>query len=93
MSFDPDREIRPNTKNSPIYGSYAAFNAGCEFKHWPEVDDVDIRKYKQHLRSKVTKSGKTGLSPASINQALATLQSFFKWLTTKRYGLQPNAER
>ncbi|MEO0504013.1 MAG: hypothetical protein AAFZ14_11865, partial [Pseudomonadota bacterium] len=34
---------------------------------------------------KPTKSGKVGLSPASVNQAIATLQSFFKWLATKRY--------
>ena len=82
--FLSDREIQPNTKKAYLR-QLRGFQCWCEFKHWPEVDDVDIRKYKEHLKSKPTKSGKVGLSPASINQALATLQSFFKWLATKRY--------
>ncbi len=79
-----DREIRPNTRKAYIR-QLRGFQAWCEFKHWGEIDDVDIRNYKAHLKSQPTKSGKIGLSPASINQALATLHSFFKWLITKRY--------
>ena len=79
-----DREIRPNTKKAYVR-QLRGFQVWCEFKHWGEIDDVDIRKYKAHLKSQPTKSGKIGLSPASINQALATIHSFYKWLTAKRY--------
>ena len=79
-----DREIRPNTQKAYIR-QLRGFQVWCEFKHWGKIDDVDIRNYKAHLKSQPTKSGKIGLSPASINQALATLHSFFKWLITKRY--------
>ena len=79
-----DREIRPNTKKAYLR-QLRGFQIWCEFKCWAEISDVDIRNYKAHLKNQPTKSGKVGLSPASINQAIATLQSFFKWLTTKRY--------
>ena len=79
-----DREIRLNTRKAYLR-QLRGFQIWCEFKHWAEVSDVDIRNYKAHLKDKPTKSGKVGLSAASINQAIATLQSFFKWLTTKRY--------
>ncbi|PZO52454.1 MAG: integrase [Phormidesmis priestleyi] len=79
-----DREIRPNTKKAYVR-QLRGFQVWCEFKHWGDMDDVDIRNYKAYLKRQPTKSGKIGLSPASINQALATLHSFFKWLTTKRY--------
>ena len=79
-----DREIRPNTKKA-YQRQLRSFQVWCEFKHWPEIDEADLRNYKAHLKTKLTKSGKVGLTPASINQALATLQSFFKWLSTKRY--------
>ena len=79
-----DREIRPNTQKAYVR-QLRSFQVWCEFKHWGDIDDVDIRNYKAHLKGKITKSGKVGLSPASINQSLATLQSFYKWLTTKRY--------
>lgn len=79
-----DREIRPNTKKAYLR-QLRGFQVWCEFKHWAEISDVDIRNYKGRLKNQPTKSGKIGLSPASINQAIATLQSFFKWLTTKRY--------
>ncbi|MEN8443646.1 MAG: tyrosine-type recombinase/integrase [Cyanobacteria bacterium J06555_13] len=79
-----DREIRPNTKKAYLR-QLRGFQLWCEFTHWGEISDVDIRRYKEHLKNQPTKSGKIGLSPASINQAIATLQSFFKWLATKRY--------
>lgn len=79
-----DREIRPNTKKA-YQRQLRGFQCWCKFKHWGEIDETDFRKYKAHLKSRPTKSGKVGLTPASINQALATLQSFFKWLSTKRY--------
>ena len=79
-----DREIRPNTKKA-YQRQLRSFQVWCEFKHWPEIDEADLRNYKTYLKTKLTKSGKVGLTPASINQALATLQSFFKWLSTKRY--------
>ena len=79
-----DREIRPNTKKA-YQRQLRSFQVWCEFKHWGDIVDVDIRNYKAYLKLQPTKSGKIGLSPASINQALATLHSFFKWLVTKRY--------
>ena len=82
--FLGDREIRPNTKKAYLR-QLRGFQVWCEFKHWAEITDVDLRKYKEHLKNKPTKSGKIGLSPASVNQAIATLQGFFKWLSTKRY--------
>ncbi|MEM6453284.1 MAG: tyrosine-type recombinase/integrase [Cyanobacteria bacterium P01_D01_bin.105] len=82
--FLGDREIRPNTKKAYLR-QLRSFQVWCEFKHWGELSDSDVSRYKAHLKSKPTKSGKVGLSPASVNQAIATLQSFFKWLATKRY--------
>jgi integrase/recombinase XerD len=79
-----DREIRPNTKKA-YERQLRLFQGWCEYKHWGDIDDVDIRNYKAHLKGQPTKLGKVGLSPASVNQALATLQGFFKWLATKRY--------
>ncbi|MEO0771293.1 MAG: phage integrase N-terminal SAM-like domain-containing protein, partial [Cyanobacteria bacterium J06649_4] len=82
--FLGDREIRPNTKKAYLR-QLRGFQVWCEFKHWGKITDSDVSRYKAHLKSKPTKSGKVGLSPASVNQAIATLQSFFKWLATKRY--------
>jgi integrase/recombinase XerD len=83
--FLSDREIRPNTKRAYLR-HLRQFQIWMEYKHWPDVTEADITRYKLYLKNK---SGNTadnpGLSPASINQVLATLQSFFKWLATKRY--------
>lgn len=50
------------------------------------MTENDIVRYKLYLKDKPGReAGKSGLSPASINQILATLQSFFKWLATKGY--------
>ena len=83
--FLSDREIRPNTKRA--YSRHLRqFQTWLKYKHWTEVTEDDIVRYKHYLKSKPQKAaGKTGLSPASINQVLATFQSFFKWLATKRY--------
>ena len=80
--FLGDREIRPNTKKAYLR-QLRGFQLWCEFTHWVEISDADVSRYKAHLKNKPTKSGKVGLSPASVNQAIATLQSFYKWLTTK----------
>ena len=82
--FLGDREIRPNTKKAYLR-QLRGFQVWCEFKHWGDIGEADVSRYKAHLKNKPTKSGKIGLSPASVNQAIATLQSFFKWLSTKRY--------
>lgn len=83
--FLGDREIRPNTKRA--YSQHLRkFQTWLKYKHWSDVTENDIVRYKHYLRSKPQKTvGKTGLSPASINQVLATFQSFFKWLATKRH--------
>ncbi|MEL6353273.1 MAG: tyrosine-type recombinase/integrase [Cyanobacteria bacterium J06627_28] len=82
--FLNDREIRPNTKKAYLR-QLRGFQRWCKSKHWGYINEADVGKYKVYLKNKPTKSGKNGLSPASVNQAIATLQSFFKWLSTKRY--------
>ena len=83
--FLRDREIRPNTKRAYLR-HLRQFQTWLDFKHWAEVTESDITRYKLHLKSKPAKTAKDkGLAPASINQSLATLQSFFKWLATKRH--------
>jgi integrase/recombinase XerD len=83
--FLSDREIRPNTERAYLR-HLRQFQVWIEYKHWPEITEADITRYKLYLKNRPTTAGKpTGLSPASINQVLATLQSFFKWLATKRY--------
>ena len=83
--FLSDREIRPNTKRAYLR-HLRKFQTWLKYKYWSEVTEDDIVRYKHYLKSKPQKAvGKIGLSPASINQVLATFQSFFKWLATKRY--------
>ncbi|NJN00071.1 MAG: tyrosine-type recombinase/integrase [Phormidesmis sp. RL_2_1] len=53
-------------------------------KPWQAVAHRDIDRYKQHLKALPSKRGGS-LSPGTINQAIATLKSFFKWLTVKDY--------
>jgi len=53
-------------------------------KGWQDVTQRDLDRYKEHLRSTPTVRG--GMpTAATVNRALATLQSFFKWLTAKDY--------
>ncbi|MGB3291660.1 MAG: tyrosine-type recombinase/integrase [Phormidesmis sp.] len=83
--FLSDHEIRPNTKRAYLR-HLRQFQAWLDCKHWADVTESDIVRYKLHLKNKPGKTvDSKGLSPASVNQALATLQSFFKWLATKRY--------
>ena len=83
--FLSDREIRPNTKRAYLR-HLRQFQAWLDCKHWADVTESDIVRYKLHLKNKPGRTANSkGLAPASINQALATLQSFFKWLATKRY--------
>lgn len=53
-------------------------------KPWQAVTHRDIDRYKQYLKAKPSQRGGT-LSPATINQSLNALRSFFKWLTVKDY--------
>ena len=53
-------------------------------KPWQAITHRDIDRYKLHLKELPSKRGGT-LSPATINQSLNALRSFFKWLTVKDY--------
>ncbi|EDX83464.1 Phage integrase, N-terminal SAM-like domain protein [Synechococcus sp. PCC 7335] len=53
-------------------------------KPWQQVTHRDIDRYKQHLKALPSKRGGS-LSPATINQSINSLKSFFKWLTVKDY--------
>ena len=53
-------------------------------KPWQAVTHRDIDRYKLHLKELPSKRGGF-LSPATINQSLNALRSFFKWLTVKDY--------
>lgn len=82
--FLADREVRPNTKKMYAW-QLRRFQRWLEFKTWDCVTENDLTQYKNYLKSKPTGGGKVGLKPASINQALAAVQSFFKWLAIRRY--------
>lgn len=53
-------------------GQLIRFVGWCD-KSWLDVTPSDIGKYRRELKLK-------GLKPASINQALNTLKSFYQWL-------------
>ena len=53
-------------------------------KPWQVVTHRDVDRYKLHLKALPSKRGGF-LSPATINQSLNALRSFFKWLTVKDY--------
>lgn len=53
-------------------------------KAWHQVTRRDIERYKQQLQSSHSKRGKPR-SPETIRRALATLQSFFRWLAICDY--------
>ncbi|MEM6256515.1 MAG: tyrosine-type recombinase/integrase [Cyanobacteria bacterium P01_D01_bin.156] len=82
--FLEDRELRPNTKK--IYTrQLRQFQQWLTGRGWSDVTAQDLTNYKTHLKTTPkTNSLDETLSPASINQALASIQSFFKWLTAKR---------
>ena len=79
-----DREVTVNTKKA-YRRHLRQFHGWSKYKHWAEVTENDITHYKNYLKTKPGKFEKIGLAPASINQALAALQSFFKWLAVRRY--------
>ncbi len=53
-------------------------------KGWQDVTHRDLDRYKDYLRSTPTVRGGRPTA-ATVNRALAALQSFFKWLTAKDY--------
>lgn len=81
--FLSDREIRPNTRKMYEW-QLRRFQRWLQHKPWQEVTESDINGYKNCLETKPTKHGQ-GLKPASINQALASIRSFYEWLYHRRY--------
>ncbi|MEM1239271.1 MAG: tyrosine-type recombinase/integrase [Cyanobacteria bacterium P01_H01_bin.26] len=82
--FLKDRELRPSTQKS-YTRQLRQFQRWLAGKEWPDVTEQDLTNYKTHLKTTPrANSLNETLSPASINQALASIQSFFKWLTAKR---------
>ena len=76
------RELAANTKKA-YERQLRQFDKWMQ-KPWQAVSHRDIDRYKQHLKESNSKRGGP-LSPGTINQALNTLKSFFKWLTVKDY--------
>ncbi|MEO0646324.1 MAG: tyrosine-type recombinase/integrase [Cyanobacteria bacterium J06650_10] len=76
------RELAVNTKKA-YERQLRQFDDWMQ-KPWQAVSHRDIDRYKQYLKGLPSKRGGT-LSPGSINQAINTLKSFFKWLTVKDY--------
>ncbi len=76
------RELAANTKKA-YERQLRQFDDWMQ-KPWQAVTHRDIDRYKQHLKGLPSKRGGT-LSPGTINQAINTLKSFFKWLTVKDY--------
>ena len=81
--FLRSRELAANTRKT-YERNLQQFYTWLKQKPWHEVPHRDIDRYKQYLKVLPSKRGGT-LSPATINQALATLKSFFKWLVVKDY--------
>lgn len=81
--FLGDREIRPNTRKMYEW-QLRRFQQWLQYKPWPQVTESDLTDYKNYLKTKPTKRGQ-GLKPASINQAIASIQSFYRWLYRRRY--------
>ena len=83
--FLSDRELRPRSKETYVR-QLRRFQAWLGDTGWGEVTEGDLTRYKTYLktRCKAHTDGKP-LAPATINQALAAIQSFFKWLAAKRY--------
>ena len=77
------RELSANTHK--VYErQIQLFYTWTQKKPWHDITHRDIERYKQHLKNCPSKRGGM-LAPTTINQALATLKSFFKWLTVKDY--------
>ena len=83
VEFLRARELADNTRRA-YERQLQQFYTWSHQKPWDQVIHRDIDRYKLHLKRQVGRSGEA-LAPATINQALATLKSFFKWLTVKDY--------
>ena len=83
VEFLRSRELSANTCKA-YERQLRQFYEWLEHKPWQEVSHRDIDRYKQYLKGLPSKRGGP-LSPGTINQAIATLKSFFKWLTVKDY--------
>ena len=81
--FLRSRELSANTRKA-YQRQLQQFYDWNEQQAWHRVSHRDIDRYKQFLKEQISARGQK-LSPATINQALATLKSFFKWLTVKDY--------
>ena len=76
------RELAENTRK--VYERQLRQFSEWVQKPWQAVTHRDIDRYKQHLKALPSKRG-GALSPATINQSINSLKSFFKWLTVKDY--------
>ena len=86
-AFLGDRELRPRTKQTYTrhLRQFQAWLKNTDTT-WVDVSDGDVTRYKTYLKTLGKANGDgSPLAPASINQALAAIQSFFKWLARKRY--------
>ena len=76
------RELAENTKKA--YERQLQQFYDWVQKPWAQITHRDIDRYKQHLKELPSKRGGS-LSPATINQSINSLKSYFKWLTVKDY--------
>ena len=83
VQFLRSRELSVNTRKA-YTRQLQMFYDWTKQKPWHEITHNDIDQYKQHLKQLSGRRG-GGMSPATINQALAALKSFFKWLVVKDY--------
>ncbi|MEO0376407.1 MAG: phage integrase N-terminal SAM-like domain-containing protein, partial [Cyanobacteria bacterium P01_A01_bin.17] len=83
VEFLRARELADSTRKA-YERQLQQFYAWSSQKPWDQITHRDIDRYKLHLKRQISRFGEA-LAPATINQALATLKSFFKWLTVKDY--------
>ncbi|PZO11239.1 MAG: integrase [Leptolyngbya foveolarum] len=76
------RELATNTKKA--YERQLQQFSDWVQKPWQQITHRDIDRYKQYLKGLPSKRGGS-LSPATINQSINSLKSYFKWLTVKDY--------
>jgi len=80
--FLRSRELAANTRKA--YERELKRFLSWTLKGWQDVTHRDLDRYKEELRSTPTIRGGRPTA-ATVNRALAALQSFFKWLTAKDY--------
>jgi integrase/recombinase XerD len=78
VQFFEARSLALNTQRA-YQRAFTRFMAWTP-KPWSEVSRRDIAHYKGWLQEQLTSKGKPQFSPASINQTLCSLKSFFGWL-------------